>query len=169
MNSFHGMTLTCPRCLRQLEERKARSATIFGCPSCGGVLLDKAQTDIVFKRMPGGLALVTASNKAVQVSENARPHTDGAARCPACAEEMMLCEAELIRIDQCPAHGTWFDANELRQIANAEAHRERQERATSERQSSSPRASSTDDEEPDLIDWISGFFDAVDEANRRKS
>lgn len=165
------MMMTCPRCLRQLEERKVRSASIHGCPSCGGVLLDKTQTATVFKRMPGGLALVSASNKAAQVSENARPQTDGAARCPSCAEEMVLCEAEGVRIDQCVVHGTWFDAHELRRIANAEYVRERDgaAEASAKRESKTSwwkRSSSSSDEKPDAADWVEGFFDALDEARK---
>lgn len=45
--------------------------------------------------------------------------TDNAAICPIGGEEMILCEAEGIRIDQCVQHGTWFDAHELRRIVDA--------------------------------------------------
>jgi Zn-finger nucleic acid-binding protein len=121
----------------------------------------------VFKRMPGGAPLVSASNQAVQRSEKQRPTTDGTAQCPVGGEEMILCEAEGIRIDRCPHHGTWFDAHELRRIANAEVNRERMMRAsTSTSPSPSPRTS--DDDKPDLVDWILGFFDAVDEVDRRR-
>jgi Zn-finger nucleic acid-binding protein len=160
-----GMTMTCPRCLRQLEELEVRSATIHGCPSCGGVLLDKAQADTVFRRMPGGAALVTASNRAAQLSEKERPLTGGIARCPACAEEMNLCEAEDIRIDQCVVHGTWFDAHELRRIANAETARERSAKAeaNAKRNAGAKPANDSSRDEPDAGDWIEAFFDALSE------
>jgi Zn-finger nucleic acid-binding protein len=166
--------MTCPRCLRPLEVRHFKSAVIHSCPSCGGVWLGTEQTDTVFKRMPGGAALVSASNQAVQRSEKQRPTTDGTAQCPVGGEEMILCEAEGIRIDRCPHHGTWFDAHELRRIANAEANRERREQGAQEQTPAESRGSwwkrnaSSSDDKPDLGDWIEGFFDALYEADRRR-
>jgi Zn-finger nucleic acid-binding protein len=148
--------MICPRCILPLEARTFKSATIHGCRSCGGVWLDNAQTDTVFKRMPGAASVVKASEQAARSSAGDAVATDGMARCPSCREEMLLCEAEGVRIDQCEAHGTWFDARELRRIANAEVHRPTA-------RTSAPRRNDVDDAKPDAGDWIEGFFDALSE------
>jgi Zn-finger nucleic acid-binding protein len=166
---YRDRPMMCPRCARELEEQKVRSALVRACTACGGVWLDEAQADIVFKRMPGGAALVSAANKAANVSEKQKVATDGVARCPVGGEEMILCEAEGIRIDQCPEHGTWFDAHEVRRIANAETHRERAAHAKSSSSSSSSSSSwwrrndASTDRKPDAGDWVEAFFDALSE------
>lgn len=108
----------CPRCQRALEERSVEGDDILACPSCGGVWLDPAQTALVFKRFRTGEVFLRGSEDAVAFSQAHRPPTDGVAVCPIGGEEMNLCEAEGIRIDQCE-HGTWFDARELGTIVAA--------------------------------------------------
>lgn len=91
---------------------------ILACVSCGGVWLDTAQTFLVFKRLKGGEAFIRESEELAARSRAQRPPTEGTAICPIGGEEMVLCEAQGIRIDQCAEHGTWFDARELGRIVD---------------------------------------------------
>jgi Zn-finger nucleic acid-binding protein len=110
----------CPRCQRALEERHVDDRdAVLACAACGGVWLDPEQTLIVFKRRRGEEAFVKGSEAIAWFSQSQRPRTDAAAICPIGGEEMVLCEASGIHIDQCREHGTWFDAHELRRIVDA--------------------------------------------------
>ena len=108
----------CPRCQHALEERAVGRGFILACTSCGGVWLDPAQARAVFERRAAEAALVEGSEAVARLSRARRADTDRPAMCPIGGEEMDLCEAEGVRIDQCAEHGTWFDANELRQIVD---------------------------------------------------
>ena len=109
----------CPRCQRALEERVVRRDTILACTACGGVWLDPEQARIVFKRRRGEESFVEGSEDVAFFSHGRREPTDGIAICPIGGEEMTLCEAEGIHIDQCAEHGTWFDAHELARIVKS--------------------------------------------------
>ena len=109
----------CPRCQRALEERTVPGDTILACAACGGVWLDPEQSLVVFKRRRGEESFVQGSEDVAHFSAGRREPTDGVALCPIGGEEMTLCEAEGIRIDQCAEHGTWFDAHELARIVKS--------------------------------------------------
>jgi Zn-finger nucleic acid-binding protein len=109
----------CPRCQRALEERAVGPGVILACVACGGVWLDVEQSKMVFERRRDEEALVQGSEDVAYFSQARRPRIEGAAICPIGGEEMVLCEAEGIRIDRCAEHGTWFDAHELRRIVDA--------------------------------------------------
>jgi Zn-finger nucleic acid-binding protein len=109
----------CPRCQHALEERAVGSEFILACTACGGVWLDVGQAKAVFERRAVEQDLVEGS-EAIAFQSRAQPaDTGSAALCPVGGEEMILCEAAGIRIDQCAEHGTWFDAHELRRIVDA--------------------------------------------------
>lgn len=160
----------CPRCQHALEERTAGRETILACAACGGVWLDSAQTVVVFKRLAGDDALVQGSEDVAYFSRAQRPQTEMPATCPVGGEEMILCEAEGVRIDQCAEHGTWFDAHELGRIVKSadKPHAVTTWLSSLVGRKAEGGSSESKEESPDLVDWIGGFFSALDEADRRR-
>jgi Zn-finger nucleic acid-binding protein len=150
--------MECPRCGVALEER----SSVHACASCGGVWLDPFQTETVFKRLRGDLALLEASDDAAQHSADHQPPDRAVVLCPACRGPLDLCEAEGVEIDRCEAHGTWFDVHELRRIAGAHAS----VRASAPRRATSP-TTSRPGRNVDVVEWIEAFFGALIQAGRQ--
>jgi Zn-finger nucleic acid-binding protein len=110
-------TIQCPRCHIGLFEGQLGPATLLGCGTCGGVWLD----NLACQSLVQG-----ASDSLTVLAEQAARHStvvanDGEAGCPVCARRLTRTSVPptLVTIDTCAAHGTWFDANELRVIALA--------------------------------------------------
>ena len=141
--------MPCPRCDVPLDERKFGRTTLHACRPCGGVWLDTAQARAVTTRSQGILPLVVASEKV------ARSASGGAAeprplRCPLDAELLRHVHVDGVEVDVCRVHGTWFDAGEVRRIANAHT-----EQLTASSAPETPKKPSSDS------DPITAFIDAV--------
>ncbi len=103
---------------------QSKDVSMLGCGRCGGQWLDNAGT----KRVVSGILSEHARQMATQVSNKAsaeaRTHYrtgegESARGCPICAGPLQsnTVPEVNIEIDVCPAHGTWFDANELDALA----------------------------------------------------
>ena len=110
---YRGTALRCPSCTGQLEYARA-TLLAHRCPSCGGTWLGpEAAVHLLNAR--GGLTEQELVAAARQDHDGARlvvPDSE-ARRCPSCDLEMSPMTIGKTRIDSCPAHGTWFDRDEV--------------------------------------------------------
>lgn len=102
-------THRCPRCVHVgLFVGEARSLHPRACGTCGGVWLSAEEATRVLRPLfvPGGL-----------------PGRSSPRRCPDCAEALVEWRvgATEVDLDSCATHGTWFDRDELEQLAIAAA------------------------------------------------
>jgi Zn-finger nucleic acid-binding protein len=111
-------TTPCPRCQTQLSERTSGRAKLLACGDCGGVWLDPPSAKKVVSHMNGALSQIALSQR---IAKSARLVVDEAPaiRCPFDAEPLRRVAVDGVDVDVCTVHGTWFDADEVRRIANA--------------------------------------------------
>ncbi len=118
----------CPVCNVKLFLGRAEDVAMLGCGRCGGQWLDNAGT----QRVVQGLISEQAKAMANQVSSHsgkASPVKGSAYRasgaektarcCPICSQPLTakVVNEVNIEIDVCTRHGTWFDPQELEQLA----------------------------------------------------
>ncbi|MCK6536057.1 MAG: zf-TFIIB domain-containing protein [Polyangiaceae bacterium] len=110
----------CPRCGGALWARELPQGSGHACGTCGGVWLDTAAASHITR--------VLCSETLAHAEAGARiarhpVDTRGAIACPTCgaAAQRSLAGQARVEIDVCPAHGTWFDRNELERVAQAHA------------------------------------------------
>jgi len=112
------MTLLCPRCRTDLQERPAHELVIHGCVRCGGVWLDRDGIARLGEALSGKTlaAVDSMTREAIREADEARPID-----CPVCAEILIRrpVPAAGVAIDRCPEHGAWYDRNELQKVARA--------------------------------------------------
>jgi Zn-finger nucleic acid-binding protein len=70
--------------------------------ACGGAWLSEAKLVDMAQDMKGSLVVLPWS-----------PRDSEHRACPVCAKEMLAVSLLEVELDRCPAHGVWFDANEL--------------------------------------------------------
>ena len=97
-----------------------------GCASCGGVFLDSASSQLIASTFNQ-----EAMRLADSISQVAQSQPDLRVQgipCPACMRPMspFRVQAAQVDVDCCAQHGTWFDRNELQQIARAMAQARQQ-------------------------------------------
>ena len=127
---YRGMTLACPACGGALEYTTA-SLPVHGCRGCGGMWLGPDAAMHVLQGRGGAL-----ENGIVQSDERASLHPtgkpavpDGAVRrCPSCDLEMAPLTIRDVRVDSCPAHGTWFDRLEVTRVTKRIIELQRKEK-----------------------------------------
>jgi Zn-finger nucleic acid-binding protein len=111
----------CPRCQVPLFEGRRAESKLRGCGHCGGVWLDVAAAQAVVSgaaRDLTALAAQAAAHSTVSPDVNLGPLP-----CPVCGLALgrVAIPGTAIEIDSCAAHGSWFDADELRLVALAYA------------------------------------------------
>jgi Zn-finger nucleic acid-binding protein len=99
--------LACPECTTPLAQIDAGIAA-HRCKSCSGVWLD-AETSIAVlqARTEPTLREQEGAARGGRVPED-RPRS-----CARCGETMVPLPFGEVSLDNCPAHGTWFDRTEL--------------------------------------------------------
>jgi Zn-finger nucleic acid-binding protein len=110
--------LTCPRCRVPLAVGHAAGTLLRGCPSCGGIWLDNASVERIVHALPAdALGLADSATRWAKQ----QPDLRAAIACPECGRplERRLVPQARVEIDGCDTHGTWFDRDELRQVAHA--------------------------------------------------
>ena len=106
-------TLPCPRCELPLFEGKTDRLTLHGCGQCGGVWLDNtASSNVVYTNDVTLLTLTDKAAKAKKVEIDPTP----LARCPLDGDPLTRTIVRGVELDVCAAHGTWFDAGEVRRL-----------------------------------------------------
>jgi uncharacterized protein len=102
--------MKCPGCASEMAQLAIASIEIDRCPACGGIVLDKGESDVIDAL---GLAKVIEGGVA-GAHGHAHPRTT-AARCHACALDMLaLRGAGDVEYDWCEAcERLFFDRGEL--------------------------------------------------------
>jgi Zn-finger nucleic acid-binding protein len=118
-------SLSCPRCATALTAARARNVSLHGCCSCAGVWLDNASTQRIVDAFESDAIEMAdrASAAAGQRSDTSRRDIP----CPVCRAPMAVrnVRAAGVDVDVCASHGTWFDRDEMQQVARAMAkHRQ---------------------------------------------
>lgn len=109
-------SLKCPRCRVALFEGMAGQTTLHGCGGCGGIWLDNAASGrIVHAVEPAITAMSDKASRAKKVEVDAR----APASCPIDDQPLEPVNVKGVDVDVCKAHGTWFDAGEVRRIGEA--------------------------------------------------
>src|SRR5512143_1941211 len=102
---FRDDATTCVQCKTPMARATtSRGHDLEQCDRCGGAWM--ATDDF--------LAELHAAQPARRIDE-LMEHNDGTPRrpCPRCGERMSIAWLELLQLDQCAAHGVWFDRGEL--------------------------------------------------------
>lgn len=108
------MSAACARCGSPMVLVPLGQAQAYGCTQCGAVFLAHAHAARVRAGVDRAAALM-AEQAATHKPYVQQEHDTAPLRCPVCAVTMQSewqCR-ERIRLDQCPAHGVFFDAHEL--------------------------------------------------------
>jgi Zn-finger nucleic acid-binding protein len=146
-------TTPCPRCGTELGERLSGRATLLACRDCGGVWLAPESARKVVEHVQGALALIVLSER-VAGSSRALVDRAKAICCPFDAEPLARVEVDGVDVDVCRVHGTWFDAGEVRRIANAYT-------AQLEAQRPLPQRDSTPAEDVGVLAFLGAILDAT--------
>lgn len=110
--------LYCPRCAQPLLVATAGGSTLHGCSRCGGLWVDhQAAQRVVHALDEAALQLSDDAARAAQLAVELK----SSVACPVCGAGLVRQLAPLARveIDRCERDGTWFDRNELTQVARA--------------------------------------------------
>jgi Zn-finger nucleic acid-binding protein len=106
----------CPACDAPLADLKA-TLPIEGCAACGGVWLGPDAAVHVLRGLGDRLEHEIATASAgVAARAAVRPSDAGTRACPTCAQVMGRLEVARTVVDSCPAHGTWFDRQEIASV-----------------------------------------------------
>lgn len=110
----------CPRCAGALSRRALADTHVEECPSCRGVFVEiKLIPRIVDALDLGGEVIETFPRGEVQLAVEANGPTY--LKCPRCAVIMnrrLFATGAQVIVDRCAEHGIWFDASELRAVAD---------------------------------------------------
>lgn len=113
----------CPVCTSLMSARAIGAIAIDECPTCNGIWCPaKGFEALVAAALESKKSSVTGEVEFVPRSRGANPASQQIAyrKCPECDAFMQrrnFRKASGVIIDQCGAHGTWLDADELEQIA----------------------------------------------------
>lgn len=111
----------CPRCAAGLMRRALADASLDECRSCGGVFVDAELIPRIVDALDlGGEVIATFPRGAAGPGQEP---TSGPTylKCPRCAVIMnrrLFATGAKVIIDRCAEHGIWFDAAELRAVAD---------------------------------------------------
>jgi Zn-finger nucleic acid-binding protein len=106
----------CPRCRVELGQVTIGAADFQDCPRCAGLWLDKESFDRVCAEREQQAAVLDFGAGAIQSVPAAKISY---IPCPDCGELMNrtnFARYSGVIVDVCKPHGTWFDADELRQV-----------------------------------------------------
>jgi Zn-finger nucleic acid-binding protein len=111
----------CPRCNVSFILVKASEKMLNECPACGGLWLDNdTLQEICTNREQQQAVMGFNPELTISASTPADPIKRTYIPCPVCKKLMnrrQFSTGSGVIVDWCKAHGTWFDRNELRQIA----------------------------------------------------
>lgn len=115
------LTRTCPRCAAGLTRRTLADAHIEECRNCKGVFVEHELVERIVDALDlGGEVISTFPRGAVGPA--AEPQGGPTyVKCPRCAVVMnrrQFATGAKVVIDICAEHGMWFDAAELRAVAD---------------------------------------------------
>jgi Zn-finger nucleic acid-binding protein len=112
----------CPRCAIGLGTRQVLDVRLDECADCGGVFVPGELVPRLLDPLDLGLEVVEVFPRGVPAPEDPIRYL----RCPRCQAMMnrrLLMRGSNVVVDQCKPHGVWFDAHELRRLAELAADR----------------------------------------------
>jgi Zn-finger nucleic acid-binding protein len=90
---------------------------IEGCEACGGVWLGPDAAVHVLRGLGDAIEQeIARASAGVAARAAVRPSDAGTRACPTCAQTMGRLEVARTVVDSCPAHGTWFDRQEIASV-----------------------------------------------------
>jgi Zn-finger nucleic acid-binding protein len=109
-------SMPCPRCAVPLFEGKAGDVLMHGCGTCGGVWLD----NVASARIANAVSpTITAMSDRAALARRAPVDAATPVKCPIDGDTLERVTVHGIELDVCHAHGTWFDAGEVRRVGEA--------------------------------------------------
>jgi Zn-finger nucleic acid-binding protein len=118
---YRGTAIACPACGSALAPLEGSAVSAHVCPACGGTWLGSDASVHIMRGLGDdvtrGLAAVTV-DVAKHATVNAPPDVPGRG-CPLCGSALYPMNVAGVVVDSCPAHGTWFDRDELGRVATA--------------------------------------------------
>lgn len=106
-------TLTCPQCATGLAPSSG-DVPIFVCATCGGAWID-AQASVAV--LQGKADPSEVQRRSSPPSPRTGPETTRS--CARCNVPMLPYPFGGVLLDTCPAHGTWFDHDEIERVVKA--------------------------------------------------
>jgi Zn-finger nucleic acid-binding protein len=109
--------LTCPQCavaLTLVPPPAAGDVALFTCAQCGGAWFDAQASMAVLQGKIDPSEVQRRSKPPAPRSgpERSRP-------CARCSDAMLPYPYGEVMLDTCPAHGTWFDHDEIERVVKA--------------------------------------------------
>jgi Zn-finger nucleic acid-binding protein len=106
---YREQSRPCPACGGELAVQSLRWR-FERCAACGGAFVEEGVLAEMMREMGAAAPPIFG------------PRAHGPARrCPGCAEPMAWVALEILPLERCPAHGIWFDPEELQQALHAGA------------------------------------------------
>jgi hypothetical protein len=102
---FRETVISCLKCGSPMVDERFESGQAYEhCHGCGAAWMET----------PAFLSLLRHAHPSFAFDE-LMEHDDGSEHrpCPRCGERMAIVWIDLLQLDQCAAHGVWFDAGEL--------------------------------------------------------
>jgi Zn-finger nucleic acid-binding protein len=105
--------MSCPQCTLGLAAVEGE-VPLFACAQCGGVWFDAQASMAVLQGKVDPSEVQRRSKPPAPRSgpERSRP-------CARCSEAMLPYPFGDVMLDTCPAHGTWFDHDEIERVVKA--------------------------------------------------
>src|SRR5262245_2005251 len=116
-----GRELPCPACDTRMPPSQVAGIALNECPGCHGLWVSGDHFDALVKRAAQLREQRSPTAEAPRLSRG-NPLQSGVAyrRCPECDQFMLRTNYKRssgVILDECRAHGTWLDADELEQVA----------------------------------------------------
>jgi len=106
------MDRVCPRDFHLLTPHEWGAATYLVCPTCHGVLLERAEVEKILR---------SGTSPPTQEPQEEPVFEDGTALCSCEEVRMMTIAREGVAVDLCPrCKAVWFDAGELQRVVAGE-------------------------------------------------
>ena len=116
-----GRELPCPACETRMPPSQVAGIAVNECPGCHGLWVSGGHFDALVKRAARQREQRGPVADAPRVSRgNPLSRSVQYRRCPECDQFMLRTNYKRssgVILDECRAHGTWLDADELEQVA----------------------------------------------------
>lgn len=114
---YRGQTASCPSCGSALTAL-ASALPVSGCHTCGGMWLGPDASIHIMRGLGDALEQDVAALSEETSRRSLVPGVDSGARgCPTCSLVMSRLVVGGVMLDSCATHGTWFDRDEVGNVA----------------------------------------------------
>lgn len=110
---------SCPRCDKPLSSKEADECHFEACDACGGLWIDHGVVEKIVAKAQQRKSLNALLGKSPIRPSQLTRHKVRYLACPVCNELMFrrnFAQKSGVIIDECTAHGLWFDHHELAAI-----------------------------------------------------